>query len=207
VTAAGLALAASFALLAIVPLRSFREFAFVMAAGVLVDTFVVRSLLVPALTSLFGELAWWPSRRVRPARRTDLVERVATRAGVGPAEAERATKAALCTLAERITKQETRTLAAQLPDALSRQVRGAARRPERFGADEFVRRMGEREGVADDVARTHARAVLSTLEDSTVDRLAYARAQLSEDYEPLFGGPADGAVAAAAARDRSARRD
>ncbi len=65
VTAAGLALAASFALLAIVPLRSFREFAFVMAVGVLVDTFIVRSMLVPALTSLFGEVAWWPGRRVR----------------------------------------------------------------------------------------------------------------------------------------------
>src|SRR5213592_329548 len=48
VTVAGLALAASFALLAIVPLRSFCEFAFVMAVGVLVDTFVVRSILVPA---------------------------------------------------------------------------------------------------------------------------------------------------------------
>ena len=47
VTVAGLALAASFALLAIVPLRSFREFAFVMAVGVLVDTFIVRTLLVP----------------------------------------------------------------------------------------------------------------------------------------------------------------
>jgi RND superfamily putative drug exporter len=206
VTAAGLALAASFALLAIVPLRSFREFAFVMAAGVLVDTFVVRSLLVPALTSLFGEAAWWPGRRMKPARQSDLVERVATRAGVGPAEAERATKAALCTLAERITKPETRHLATQLPDALSQQVRRAARRPERFGADEFVQRMGEREGVSDDVARAHARAVFATLEDTTVDRLAYVRAQLSEDYEPLFRGPADGAVAAPAATDRSAPR-
>ena len=62
---AGIALAASFALLAIVPLRSFREFAFVMAVGVLIDTFLVRSLLVPALTSLFGEASWWPGRRLR----------------------------------------------------------------------------------------------------------------------------------------------
>jgi RND superfamily putative drug exporter len=207
VTAAGLALAASFALLAIVPLRSFREFAFVMAAGVLVDTFVVRSMLVPALTSLFGESAWWPGRRVAPARRADLVERVAMRAGVDAAEAERATKAVLCTLAERITKPETRALAAQLPEGLSDQVRRAARRPERFGADEFVHRMGEREGVSDEVARAHARAVLSALEDTTVDRLAYVRAQLSADYDPLFRGSADGAVPARAATDRSARPD
>jgi len=206
VTAAGLALAASFALLAIVPLRSFREFAFVMAVGVLVDTFIVRSMLVPALTSLFGEVAWWPGRRMRPTRQSDLLDRVALRAGVGPADAERATKAALCTLAERITKKETRTLAGQLPDALSDQVRRAARRPERFDVDEFVRRMGEREGVPDDVAREHARAVLTTLEDATVDRLAYVRAQLSEDYEPLFHDGADGAVATPAT-DRSAPRD
>jgi len=193
VTAAGLALAASFALLAIVPLRSFREFAFVMAAGVLVDTFVVRSMLVPALTSLFGEVAWWPGRRMKPARTTDLIERVGLRAGVGPAEAERATRAALCTLAERITRKETHALARQLPPPLADHIREAARRPERFGADEFVHRMGEREGVPDATARAHARAVLTTLEDATTDRLAYVRAQLSEDYEPLFHGAADGA--------------
>jgi putative drug exporter of the RND superfamily len=204
VTAAGLALAASFALLAIVPLRSFREFAFVMTAGVLVDTFIVRSLLVPALTSLFGEAAWWPGRRVATARTTDLIERVGLRAGVGPAEAERATRAALCTLAERITRKETKALAAQLPDTLADQIRDAARRPERFGADEFVARMGEREGVPDETARVHAKAVLTTLEDNATDRLAYVRAQLSDDYGELFSGEADGA---APVTDRSARPD
>jgi putative drug exporter of the RND superfamily len=203
VTAAGLALAASFALLGIVPLRSFREFAFVMTVGVLVDTFVVRSLLVPALTSLFGELAWWPGRRVRPAAATDLRDRVGARAGVGPAEAERATTAALCTLAERITKQETRALAAQLPPSLAEPVRRAARRPERFGAEEFVARVGEREGVPDRTARAHARAVLTTLEDTTSDRLAYVRAQLSDDYAAFFAAPTDGGDV----RDRSAPRD
>ena len=49
IRAAGLTLAASFALLAIVPVLAFREFALIMAVGVLVETFVVRSLLVPAL--------------------------------------------------------------------------------------------------------------------------------------------------------------
>jgi RND superfamily putative drug exporter len=53
ITVAGLTLAASFAMLAIVPLRSFREFAFAMSVGVLLETFLVRSLLVPALISLF----------------------------------------------------------------------------------------------------------------------------------------------------------
>ena len=63
ISIAGVALAGSFALLALVPLRPFREFAFTMAVGILVDTFLVRSLLVPALIALFGERSWWPSRR------------------------------------------------------------------------------------------------------------------------------------------------
>jgi RND superfamily putative drug exporter len=62
---AGLALAVSFAMLAIVPLRQFREFAFAMSVGVLLDAFLIRSLVVPALVSVFGELSWWPSRRRR----------------------------------------------------------------------------------------------------------------------------------------------
>jgi putative drug exporter of the RND superfamily len=60
---AGVALALSFATLALIPLRQFREFAFAMTVGVLLDAFVVRSLLVPALISVFGELSWWPARR------------------------------------------------------------------------------------------------------------------------------------------------
>jgi RND superfamily putative drug exporter len=205
VTAAGLALAASFALLAIVPLRSFREFAFVMVAGVLIDTFVVRSLLVPALTALAGEKAWWPGRRIRGMTERDLVDRVAARAGVGRVQASRATHAALSTLAERITAAESRKLAAQLPRGLAGDVRRASGRAERFDAAEFVRRVGEREGVPSADAREHARAVLATLEDATADRLAYVRAELSPDFEELFAGRADGARAESA-MDRSARR-
>jgi RND superfamily putative drug exporter len=66
IAVAGLALAISFAMLALVPLRQFREFAFAMCVGVLLDAFVIRALLVPALVSVFGELSWWPRRR-RPA--------------------------------------------------------------------------------------------------------------------------------------------
>ena len=68
ITVAGLALAASFAALALIDLRQFREFAFAMVVGILLDAFVVRSLLIPALISLFGERSWWPwRRRVDPA--------------------------------------------------------------------------------------------------------------------------------------------
>lgn len=68
ITVAGLALAFSFAALALIDLRQFREFAFAMFVGILLDAFVVRSLLIPALISLFGERSWWPwRRRVDPA--------------------------------------------------------------------------------------------------------------------------------------------
>jgi putative drug exporter of the RND superfamily len=60
VTIAGLTLALSFALLAIVPLAAFREFAFIMGVGALIDTFLVRTFLVPGLISLVGPVSWWP---------------------------------------------------------------------------------------------------------------------------------------------------
>ena len=53
ITTAGLTLAGSFALLALIPLRPMRELAFVLSAGILLDTFIVRSLLVPSLLALF----------------------------------------------------------------------------------------------------------------------------------------------------------
>jgi putative drug exporter of the RND superfamily len=63
IAVAGVALALSFATLAIIPLRQFREFAFAMTVGVLLDAFVIRALVVPALVSIFGEASWWPARR------------------------------------------------------------------------------------------------------------------------------------------------
>lgn len=65
ISVAGIALAFSFAALAIVPLDGFREFAFMMAVGILLETFLVRTLLIPALISIFGRTSTWPGR-VRP---------------------------------------------------------------------------------------------------------------------------------------------
>jgi putative drug exporter of the RND superfamily len=62
ITVAGIALAASFAMLAIVPVDGFREFAFMMGVGVLLETFVVRPVLIPALVALFGDASAWPGR-------------------------------------------------------------------------------------------------------------------------------------------------
>jgi len=65
ITSAGAALAASFGLLALVPLRPFRELAFLMSAGILLDVFVVRAVLVPSLLTLVGPASGWPSKRLR----------------------------------------------------------------------------------------------------------------------------------------------
>jgi RND superfamily putative drug exporter len=62
ISIAGVALAFSLATLAIIPLDGFREFAFIMCVGVLLETFLVRSLLIPALISLFGRTSTWPGR-------------------------------------------------------------------------------------------------------------------------------------------------
>jgi RND superfamily putative drug exporter len=71
IRAAGITLALSFAMLAIVPLHAFWEFALTMTVGILLETFVVRSLLVPALVSLFGYVSAWPGGglRLRPGVR------------------------------------------------------------------------------------------------------------------------------------------
>jgi RND superfamily putative drug exporter len=66
ITAAGLTLATSFALVALIPVAPFEELAFAVAAGVLIDAFLVRSLLVPALVSLVGRASGWPGRRLQP---------------------------------------------------------------------------------------------------------------------------------------------
>jgi RND superfamily putative drug exporter len=60
-------------MLAVVPIGGFRELAFMLAVGVLLETFVVRSALIPALISLFGGVSGWPGRmrrRPEPARET-----------------------------------------------------------------------------------------------------------------------------------------
>ena len=60
ITTAGVALAASFATLAVIPLEQFRQLAIAMALGVIIDAIAVRSLLVPALVAFFGRLGMWP---------------------------------------------------------------------------------------------------------------------------------------------------
>ena len=65
ITSAGIVLAATFAALSVIPVLFLVQLAFIVAFGVLLDTFVVRSLLVPALVHDIGSTVWWPSRLSR----------------------------------------------------------------------------------------------------------------------------------------------
>ncbi len=62
IAAAGLALAASFALLVLIPLQDFMQVGFAVALGILLDAFVIRTLLVPALVLLVGRVGFWPGK-------------------------------------------------------------------------------------------------------------------------------------------------
>ncbi len=66
ITSAGVVLAATFAVLGVLPLVFLSEVGFTVAFGVLLDTIVVRSVLVPALAHDLGRVIWWPSRLSRP---------------------------------------------------------------------------------------------------------------------------------------------
>ncbi|MGE5407638.1 MAG: MMPL family transporter [Syntrophothermus sp.] len=66
ITSAGIVLAGTFAVLGVLPLTFLTELGFVVAFGVLLDTFVVRSVLVPAIALTLGDRFWWPSALSRP---------------------------------------------------------------------------------------------------------------------------------------------
>ncbi|WP_253908637.1 MMPL family transporter [Arthrobacter sp. H41] len=65
ITSAGVVLAATFAALGIIPILFLAQIAFIVAFGVLLDTVLVRSLLIPALAYDIGPAIWWPSKLAR----------------------------------------------------------------------------------------------------------------------------------------------
>jgi len=62
ITAAGIVLAATFSALGVIPILFLVQLAFIVAFGVLLDTLLVRTLLVPALSYDIGRRIWWPSK-------------------------------------------------------------------------------------------------------------------------------------------------
>jgi RND superfamily putative drug exporter len=68
ITSAGIVLAATFAALGVIPVLFLSQIAFIVGFGVLLDTIVVRSLLVPALSYDIGRVIWWPSKLSRAVK-------------------------------------------------------------------------------------------------------------------------------------------
>jgi RND superfamily putative drug exporter len=71
ITSAGIVLAATFLVLGVLPLVFLREIGFAVAIGVLLDTFIIRSTLVPALSYDIGKKIWWPSKNLAGADAKD----------------------------------------------------------------------------------------------------------------------------------------
>jgi uncharacterized protein (DUF2267 family) len=116
----------------------------------------------------------------------DPIRLVELQEGLSREQAERAISATLATLAERITGGEARDLAEQLPDPLGRAL-SDGEPAEPFDADEFVRRVAQREGVSEDEAFRHARAVFAAL-GRVIDRaeITDMAAQLPKDFAPFI---------------------
>ncbi|WP_150307416.1 MMPL family transporter [Planctomonas psychrotolerans] len=81
ITSAGVLLAAVFAVLGVLPLITLTQIGIIVCIGVLIDTLLVRTVLVPALAFIVGEAFWWPSRARAQA---DAADRTAATAPVGP---------------------------------------------------------------------------------------------------------------------------
>jgi uncharacterized protein (DUF2267 family) len=110
---------------------------------------------------------------------------VQQQAGISRERAEAATRAALETLAERLSAGEARDVAAQLPPELAPYLppRGDA---EGFDVEEFLRRVAVREGVDVPTAEEHARAVFAALRRAVdPDEIEDLAAELPKDFAPL----------------------
>lgn len=119
----------------------------------------------------------------------EFVGGVGGRAGFDSVDdARNATTATLETLGERVSEGEMADLATYLPPEFAEVATTRSReRPPGFGVEEFVSRVADREGVDEDAAESHARAVLDALSDAVADReFRRARTQLPDEYDALF---------------------
>jgi putative drug exporter of the RND superfamily len=74
ITSAGLILAGTFAVLTTLPLNVLYQFGVCVAVGVLMDTFIVRGLLVPGVVLLLGRWNWWPGKLPQGSLRSGKAE-------------------------------------------------------------------------------------------------------------------------------------
>ena len=107
-------------------------------------------------------------------------------------EAERAIRATLETLRERLADNEPNDLADQLPPEIADPLRGEGGR-DSFSLAEFYRRVADKEGIEEPEAIRHARAVATVMEEAvTTGEMDHVRDQLKDEYTELFGQPGAG---------------
>jgi len=116
--------------------------------------------------------------------------KVAQRAGV-PRERGRALiRATLLTLGERLTRGEAHDLASQLPEPAKEWLYSPQPEAERFGLDEFVRRVAERAGATPEEAEAGVRAVFGVLRLAvTTGEFRDAMSQLPKEFSELVKQP------------------
>ncbi|MDZ8188230.1 MAG: DUF2267 domain-containing protein [Nostoc sp. ChiSLP02] len=109
-------------------------------------------------------------------------------------EAERATRAKLETLKERIASDEAQQLAANLPEKLGNFLRGGEGNSDRyFSLQEFIARASQKENIEPTITAIHVRAVFAVLQNAIDPEIFGAfHAHLSRDYEQLFAASPTG---------------
>ncbi len=85
ITSAGIVLAAVFAVLGVLPLITLTQVGVIVGLGILLDTFLVRTVVVPAVFALVGDRIWWPARPYGPTRSASVGPEPAESGSVGPA--------------------------------------------------------------------------------------------------------------------------
>jgi uncharacterized protein (DUF2267 family) len=112
--------------------------------------------------------------------------KVAQRAGVPPERARALIRATLLTLAERLTRGEAHDLASQLPEPAKEWLVSPTPEAERFGLDEFVRRVAARSGSTREEAEAGVRAVFGVLRLAvTSGEFQDAMSQLPNEFSEL----------------------
>jgi uncharacterized protein (DUF2267 family) len=126
-------------------------------------------------------------------RHATFIRTIEQAAGILPEEAERAARATLETLGERITGGEAEDIARFLPRELRPILESASALAEPFDMEEFVRRVARREGVDEATARLHARAVFVALGRAVAPgELRDMAAQLPKDFDELLRAAGEG---------------
>ncbi len=74
ITSCGIIMAGTFGAMLVSPVRPIVQVGFTAVVGLLIDTFIIRTLVVPAIAVKFGELNWWPGKKVRVMPHEDYLE-------------------------------------------------------------------------------------------------------------------------------------